>query len=241
MIVTPVHPNSIKISLVQTGCCKSEFDSTYPQRLHGIISFEEFGESIQNINQQISSRKPRIFVMLICILLVIASIVLFVVGGILAKNSGTGGFPILIIIAMVVFIVAFLFLSIGFLVIRRRRATKMRRAIANESIKYARRSPKPCSWRLNTFRYVTGRYRGHRRVVVIYSLMIDIANSVVSTNQNIPTQFNQVAPRPVSTFNQQNSIPPPYSGQPVGRFCSQCGTPRQNLTVKFCPTCGQAF
>ncbi|CAF0760513.1 unnamed protein product [Adineta steineri] len=211
MIVTPVHTNSIKISLVQTGCCKSEFDSTYPQRLHGIISFEEFRESIQNINQQISSRKPRLFVMLICILLVIASIVLFVVGGILAKNSGTGGFPILIIIAMVVFIVAFL------------------------------RSPKPCSWRLNAFRYVTGRYRGHRRVVVIYSLMIDIGNSVVPTNQNIPSQYNQVAPRPVSTFNQQNGIPPPYSGQPVGRFCSQCGTPRQNLTAKFCPSCGQAF
>ncbi|CAF1524635.1 unnamed protein product, partial [Adineta steineri] len=223
------------------GCCKSEFDSTYPQRLHGIISFEEFGESIQNINQQISSRKPKMFVMLICILLVIASIVLFVVGGILAKNSGTSGFSILIIIAMVVFIVAFLFLSIGFVVIRRLRATKMRRAIANESIKYVRRSPKPCSWRLNAFTYVTRGYRGRRRVVVIYSLIIDIANSVVPTNQNIPTQFNQVAPQPVSTFNQQNSIPPPYPGQPVGRFCSQCGTPRQNLTAKFCPSCGQAF
>lgn len=37
-----------------------------------------------------------------------------------------------------------------------------------------------------------------------------------------------------------NSPPPPYSTSVI-RFRTQCGLARQDLSVKFCSSCGQAF
>jgi hypothetical protein len=39
------------------GCCAAEFDATYPFRLHGVFSQEDFRESLQNINESFYSRK----------------------------------------------------------------------------------------------------------------------------------------------------------------------------------------
>ncbi len=46
-----------------------------------------------------------------------------------------------------------------------------------------------------------------------------------------------------STFlvgQQNNYAPPPYSSQSNG-FCSKCSAPRQDLSARFCSSCGQAF
>jgi len=46
-----------------------------------------------------------------------------------------------------------------------------------------------------------------------------------------------------STFpvgNQNVYAPPSYSSSSTG-FCSQCRAPRQDLTAKFCSSCGQSF
>ncbi|CAF4636822.1 unnamed protein product, partial [Rotaria magnacalcarata] len=50
MIGVPVNSNSVYVPMVQTGCLKAEFDSTYPIHLNGIISQHEFQESIHKIN-----------------------------------------------------------------------------------------------------------------------------------------------------------------------------------------------
>ena len=39
------------------GCLKAEFDSTYPIHLNGIISQDEFRESIHRINRTFPSNK----------------------------------------------------------------------------------------------------------------------------------------------------------------------------------------
>ncbi|CAF4367476.1 unnamed protein product, partial [Rotaria sordida] len=57
MIGVLTNSNSVRIPIVQTGCCKAEFDSTYPVHLNGIISKDEFRKSINKINRIISSNK----------------------------------------------------------------------------------------------------------------------------------------------------------------------------------------
>ncbi|CAF0794741.1 unnamed protein product [Adineta steineri] len=86
--VVPVNPNAINIPQVPVGWFSKEFDSTYPQRLKGIITSNEFQESIQNINRKLSSKKPLI-ILLISVLIEIVSIALFVVGAVLSERIGS--------------------------------------------------------------------------------------------------------------------------------------------------------
>ncbi|CAF1014573.1 unnamed protein product [Rotaria sordida] len=57
MIGVLVNPNSVYVPCVQSGCCKIEFDLTYPIHLNGIISKDEFRESINKIYKTFSSYK----------------------------------------------------------------------------------------------------------------------------------------------------------------------------------------
>ncbi|CAF4285660.1 unnamed protein product, partial [Adineta steineri] len=144
MIGVPPNANAIKVSLVPTGCCRKGFDSTYPQRLNGIITKDEFEESIKNINRAKSFRITLIICALISVLIIMGSIALFIV------NSKIG-------IGLGILAVGILFWPISFFVIRMLIPSMMRRSIAKESNKYSLRSPKPCSWRLNALRWWGGR------------------------------------------------------------------------------------
>ncbi|CAF0790117.1 unnamed protein product [Adineta steineri] len=189
MIVNPANnSNSIRIPLmrIRGGCFKKVFPTTYPQQLTGIITVNEFQESIENINEKISTKRSMI------ILIIISAFTLFIC------------FPL------------------GMMILTFRQTSKIRRAIEEESTKYSTRSSKPCRWHLDVHRYYAGMYRGRQRVRAVHFLMIDIGGSAVPTNRT--------ATWPASSINQPN-----------GKFCSQCGTPRENLTAKFCSTCGQAF
>jgi hypothetical protein len=66
-------------------------------------------------------------------------------------------------------------LAIGSSIMQIRRGTQMRRAIANESMKYSTRSPTPCSWRLHATRIRAGGY-GRRRNSVIYRVSNSFCN-----------------------------------------------------------------
>jgi hypothetical protein len=125
---------------ILAGCCKSEFDSTYPIHLNGIISQAEFQESIENINQTGSSRKLHIFVEVISLLCILCGIALFIAGGIKAASSHTYRFPVLVSIGFGVFFLGMIILIIGCCIIQSRRTVKMQQAIANESKKYSFRS-----------------------------------------------------------------------------------------------------
>jgi hypothetical protein len=71
--------------------------------------------------------------------------------------------------------------------------------------------------------------------------VIDIGHSVPPGNENRIHYSNRVAPEPTVFFGEKdNSLSPPYSGQSA-RFCSQCAAPRQDLTAKYCSSCGQSF
>jgi hypothetical protein len=153
---------------VLAGCCDYSFDSNYPIQLNGIISHDEFEQSIKNINQTISLRKLIIIFGLIILLVLLAAIGLFVAGGIIAVNSRTHDFPVLVAIGLGLFGLGIVLLFIGACYIPLRRATLVRQAIAEESMKYTTRSPIPCGWRLNAFNTWARTSRNRRAASVVY-------------------------------------------------------------------------
>jgi hypothetical protein len=133
---------------------KTEFDSTYPIHLNGIISPDEFRVSMDNINRAMATN-ARLILAVLAVLCYIGGIVLFAAGGITA--SGKSGFPPLVGVGIGLFILGVLLLSVGCVLVQVRRTNKMRAAIAEESRKYATRLPTPCSWRLHE---ITNQYEG---------------------------------------------------------------------------------
>jgi hypothetical protein len=63
-----------------------------------------------------------------------------------------------------------IFSSVGWTVIRFRRTTAMRKAIAEESKKYSKRSPTSCTWRLNVLRFWAGGYGRRSRSYYFYDV-----------------------------------------------------------------------
>ncbi|CAF5151620.1 unnamed protein product, partial [Rotaria sp. Silwood1] len=150
MIGVPVNSNSVYIPMVKTGCCKSEFDSTYPIHLNGIISQDDFRKSIKNINDKISSNNILIILSIAYGLIIIGGIVFFIVGGITNVNSVKHGFPILVGVGIALTIIGSIIFGCICFIIQSRRLRRFRQAINEESIKYSSRSSKRCSWRLDT-------------------------------------------------------------------------------------------
>jgi hypothetical protein len=144
------------IEVFSVGCCKAEFDSTYPIHLNGIISQGEFQESIEKINRTVSAGGARKIITIIYLLSILISMVCFIFGGIGAGSSRTYGFPPLIAAGIGISIVGTFLFIIIIITVQVRQVAQMRQAIAEESMKYSARSPTPCSWRLETTRYFGG-------------------------------------------------------------------------------------
>ncbi|CAF3817703.1 unnamed protein product, partial [Rotaria sp. Silwood1] len=89
MIAVPLNPNLIDIPLRKTRCCESGFDSTYPTRLNGIITADEFQQSMENINQTLSLRKFMKITILIGFLCLPTAVILIIGGGIINDTSST--------------------------------------------------------------------------------------------------------------------------------------------------------
>ncbi|CAF3365052.1 unnamed protein product [Rotaria socialis] len=81
MLVNPVHPDPIVVPMIRTGCMKHEFDSSYSIRLNGIISQDEYQQSVENINRVARVNVSSIILTLIICLCVITGIALFIAGG----------------------------------------------------------------------------------------------------------------------------------------------------------------
>jgi hypothetical protein len=144
------------------GCLKSGFSSAYPSRLNGIINRNEFHESIVNINRKISYHKSRVFCLVVCILCIICGLALAIAGGVLSITYNTSLPVILLYTGIGLIGFSLIFFPAVWTVIRTRRTTAMRKAIAEESKKYSKRSPTSCTWRLNVLTFWTGGGYGGR-------------------------------------------------------------------------------
>lgn len=176
MIVIPIAPNTVEIPVVQSnqiwrilclilscflvsvGYLRAEFDSTYPIHLNGIITPDEFQQSIANINLAVSSRKPLLIFGAFIGIFLIGGFILFIVGGFTATTSFTSSFPIPVAVGFSSFALGVLGCACGCFIIHVNYSRRMQQAIANESIKYSKRSPTPCSWRLGARTTRTSRF-----------------------------------------------------------------------------------
>ncbi|CAF1627714.1 unnamed protein product [Rotaria magnacalcarata] len=231
MLVNPVHPDPIVVPMIRTGCMKHEFDSSYSIRLNGIISQDEYRQSMENINRAARVNVSSIILTLITCLCVITGIALFIVGGLTANTLRRSEFPVFVAIALALGGFGVVVGCIGFTIVRNSRERQMRRVIANESMKYSRRSQVPCTWRLNIIRmWRRGRGGGNGSKHVVYQL-----------SQNNAIHLNQLAPQAASYFPQQHNIYLPLNSSSNAAFCSQCGAPTQDPTANFFRSCGNVL
>jgi uncharacterized membrane protein len=144
------------------GCCKAEYDSTYPAPLNGVISQSEFRESIDNINKSRPSSVPGLVCILIVALCILAGMGLCIAGGITAALSGKFQFPVMLGVGIGLFAFGMIFCIVSLCIISAVNSGKLQKAVAQESEKYSSRSPTPCSWRIHTTRTVVGTTNNQR-------------------------------------------------------------------------------
>jgi hypothetical protein len=105
---------------------KSKFDSTYSIHLNGIISQDEFRESIDQINHRISIRTTAISLNTIFVLIAMVGMVCYFTGYIRAHDSGTYGIPPIMGAGIGLIIFKVIFVIVGVIIIIPRRRARMR-------------------------------------------------------------------------------------------------------------------
>lgn len=234
MIEIPVTSNSIRVSLVRKGCCKTEFDSTYPVHLNGIISQDEYQKSLARINGRMPSSILLTFVWIIYAIIMFLAILIYIgyIGSV--DNRSRRYFSSYSVALISVSISAGIFLMIGNTVVSFRHRVQLRKAVAQESMRHSTGSPIPCSWRLET----TTAFIGNLRQLVI-NIVIDIGRPIVQESQiNYTSQDVNELQTLCTPLNF--SEPPPDSSQSAV-ICTCCGVLSLDLTANFCSSCGQAL
>lgn len=138
------------VSIFSCGRFKMAFDTIYPIHLNGIISQDEFRESITKINDALSRK---------IILKALAYMMPFsIVGGfimtLIIQRDEENNYNLFEISNFIIFMFGFfscfiLAIVISALVVQFRQAFNLQKAVGNESKKYSSRWPIPCSWRLD--------------------------------------------------------------------------------------------
>ncbi|CAF0729645.1 unnamed protein product [Adineta steineri] len=194
-----VSPRPIHVRMIQNGWLESNFDTTYPSELRGIISGTEYQESINKINRAIQVNK---------VLTIFWTIMMCTIIGTICS-------------------------IIALLRIKSKRMERLKEAVAEESSKYSSRSPIPCRWRLD----LTEHFLPERTPLTVICIAIDIVRDDADENRSVMDPSNQIISQPETPYTEQNNnAPPPYSTE----SCSHCGTARQDVTAKYCSSCGHA-
>ncbi|CAF0964499.1 unnamed protein product, partial [Didymodactylos carnosus] len=171
MIIT--NANTVNVPLIQTSCMKTEFDSTYPSSLNGIITSQDFYKSITHINRVLLP--PTLFraALYFIPLWMIVGFLLFAITGVRAAVKHESGFPTIVVVGFVMWGTGIVLTGFGCVLIQSQRLQQLRKAVACESAKYSS-SEKPCTWRLDTI-------PGWRTRHLSYTLKIDIESNVIPT------------------------------------------------------------
>ena len=140
----------------------------------------------------------------------IIGMIFIIVAAVTLNDPYSDGYLGLYITGAVMIILGSLIFGIGCFITIIRRAAKLRKTVAEESMKYSTRSPIPCSWRLDTvMQYSCGWLSSNREYIIsrvsplisvsdilclldyAFQIVIDIGrplhstNAVLRTNQNV--------------------------------------------------------
>lgn len=139
--------NISEIIYLSEGFLRSEFDTTYPMRLNGIINQEEYQNSILNINRALKpDQSSTICVIITAMISFIGIICLMLFGFVVASSHHQNAFLLLSIFLGIAFLGS-LGLLISLFNFQSKRVSRMHQAITQESAKYCKKTPIPCSWR----------------------------------------------------------------------------------------------
>jgi hypothetical protein len=114
---------------------KEEFDSTYPTHLNGIISQDEFRESIGRINRIMSPNSDSKVLAVILILIIIIGLILIITGKGTAMESGRSGYSPLVLIGVGIIVLGILTIGIGCYSMGSGRLVRLRQVINEIFIK----------------------------------------------------------------------------------------------------------
>lgn len=150
------------------GFFSTLFDSTYPTRLNGIISQDEFEKSINNINGKIAPNRMLDCTIIIAMSCTIAGIVLVVIG---LESTDSGGIdPEMAMGGFGLFFLGLLFCLIVYCINSYAYIAKMEKAVNEESMKYRSRSPISSNWRIIDARYgtpIVGHFRNNKTIYTV--------------------------------------------------------------------------
>ena len=154
------------------GCCRIEFDSSYLNRLNGIISQNDFAESMTNINQ-FNTLKKAVHYLCRTVCNIFSSArwdCLWVA----ALHRAHRGYRFLVFIGFGVLFLAMMATTVSCCFLQRKWFKQLQQAIANESVKYSNRSQMPCRWRLNTTRPISGFHDKRNMYSAYYVSSLDV-------------------------------------------------------------------
>ncbi len=124
---------------------ESKFDSTYRINLIGIISPDEFQESMKKINQPLTIKNN---LTIICFLTTIFSLIAGTIG--VVRTAASDHFTINVPLCFGIILYILLLISVSILVcIVPTSLKRTQKVIDKESLKYSLRLPIPCYWRLD--------------------------------------------------------------------------------------------
>ncbi len=112
----------------------------------------------ENMDRAISGSSSLIILVVILVLFFATGIILFIAGGVQAAADSERRFPGLIGVGFGFITVGVFCCTVEGVIVRVRYHSRLKNAIAAESIKYSNRLPTPCSWRLHTTRLWNGRH-----------------------------------------------------------------------------------
>jgi hypothetical protein len=160
---------------------ESKFDSTYRINLIGIISPDEFQESMKKINQPLTIKNN---LTIICFLTTIFSLIVGTicvgVGLVRPDESAPSGINVLLVFGIILYMLLLILLPI-FSCIVPTSLKRTREVIDKESLKYCSRLPIPCYWRLD----FTGTSYDLRSIDNILFYRVSIHFSATSKNKEL--------------------------------------------------------
>lgn len=163
----------IFISPSLVGCFTYEFESTYPAQLNGIISPEEYRQSIENINRHIP--RPRSFIIagVLSLLAILTGFIFIILGTVVTVAVQSINLPVLTYVGAAAFPLGMIAGFVSCCVINCKNSAKLIKAVDEESSKYVNRSPVSCNWKIYTWRAHVNTVHHQRVARVAYYVSSD--------------------------------------------------------------------
>ena len=143
-------------------------------RLNGIISHEEYQQSVATINRALIPDKRLIMSIAVTGILCLGGMICLLLSALIVASIKYRHAFVFLAIAVAISLVGAIALAVSLWLFQSKRVTRMYQAISQESAKYCQRSPIPCSWHCaNPLSYFGNVYPGSAVGVFLVLVIMD--------------------------------------------------------------------